>query len=109
MITISETAHNKIKNHLEKRGTGLGVRVSVKKTGCSGYSYVLDYVDTTNDSDIVYEQNGYNLYVDNKSEAYLKGMNIDYKKEGLNESFVFDNPNAEEYCGCGESFTVRSI
>lgn len=106
MITVSDTAHNKIKHHLTKRGSGLGIRVGVKTTGCSGLAYVLEFVDSPIDTDKVYEQDGYNLYVDPKSEVYLTGMVIDYKKNGLNEGFEFNNPNAKDYCGCGESFRV---
>lgn len=106
MITVTETANNKIKRHLEKRGKGLGIRIGVKTTGCSGLAYVLEFVDKPNDEDILYPQDAFNVYVDPKSQVYLNGMVIDYKKNGLNEGFEFVNPNAKDYCGCGESFRV---
>ncbi len=106
MLTLTEPAHEKIIKHLTKRGKGLGIRIGVKTTGCSGLAYVLEFVDTANEEDIKYEQDGYAVFVDPKSHVYLNGMTIDYKKNGLNEGFDFGNPNAKDHCGCGESFRV---
>lgn len=106
MITISNEAHTKITKHLAKRGSGLGIRIGVKTTGCSGLAYVLEYVDNPIDTDLALMQEGFTVYVDSKSSVYLKGMHIDYKKNGLNEGFEFSNPNARDHCGCGESFRI---
>lgn len=108
MITITETAANKIKQQLEKRKKGLGVRVGVKTTGCSGLAYTLEYVDesSNNEHDNLFESFGVKVYIDSKSLVYLNGSVMDYLKKGLNEGFEFINPNEKDRCGCGESFTV---
>lgn len=106
MITLTNEAHTKITKHLAKRGAGLGIRIGVKTTGCSGLAYVLEYVDNPIETDLLYPQDGFNVYVDKKSSVYLIGMNIDFKKNGLNEGFEFGNPNAKDHCGCGESFRI---
>ena len=106
MINITEIASKKVQQTLAKRGKGLGIRVGVKTTGCSGLAYVLEYVDKPNPEDISIDCNGCNLYVDPKSCAYLQGMTIDYVRNGLNEGFQFVNPNASRTCGCGESFAI---
>ena len=106
MITLTKDAEEKIKQHLLKRESGIGIRVSVKTTGCSGLTYVLDYVDTAKDMDITLDQDGFVLFVDPKSVEYLKGTIIDYVKKGFDSKFSFINPNATDYCGCGESFTI---
>lgn len=106
MITITEQAKNKIKNQISKRGKGLGIRVGVKTTGCSGLAYKLEFVDNEVAEDIKVDCDGCNLYIDPKSCPYLKGMTIDYVKNGLNEGFEFKNPNEKDKCGCGESFRV---
>ena len=106
MITLTEQASRKIKNQIVKRGKGVGIRVGVKTTGCSGLAYVLEFVDVQLDSDQCFECNGCNVYVDPKSMAYLNGMQVDYARNGLNEGFVFGNPNERDRCGCGESFRV---
>jgi len=106
MITLTKHAEEKIKQHLSKRGSGIGIRVSVKNTGCSGLSYVLDYVDTAISTDITLAQNGFVLFVDPKSVEYLKGTIIDYLQKDFDSKFSFINPNATDYCGCGESFTI---
>lgn len=107
MISFTDTARTKIKRLLEKRG-GVGIRLAVKTTGCSGLAYVLEYVDANpGDSTIInYAQPDFCVLVDKKHEVYLDGMNVDYVRQGLNEGFEFSNPNARDYCGCGESFRV---
>jgi iron-sulfur cluster assembly protein len=106
MISITDTANKKIKQTIQKRGKGLGIRIGVKTTGCSGLAYVLEYVDQIVPDDIVIACDGCNLYVDPKSCAYMQGMTVDYVRSGLNEGFEFKNPNERDRCGCGESFRV---
>jgi len=106
MITVTTTASKKIQQTIQKRGKGLGVRVGVKTTGCSGLAYVLEYVDDPNEYDIKVDCNGCSLFVDPKSSAYIQGMVVDYVRNGLNEGFEFSNPNERDRCGCGESFRV---
>jgi iron-sulfur cluster assembly protein len=106
MISLTEQASNKVKQTLSRRGKGLGVRVGVKTTGCSGLAYVLEYVDSPQEHDIKIDCNGCTLFVDQKSSPYLQGMTIDFVRNGLNEGFEFKNPNARDHCGCGESFRV---
>jgi iron-sulfur cluster assembly protein len=106
MISVTETAAKKILGNLTRRGQGLGIRLGVRTTGCSGLAYVLEYIDTINPEDITFEQDGFVVVVDPKSSAYLAGVEIDYVRQGLNEGFEFNNPRAKDYCGCGESFRV---
>ena len=106
MITITDKASNKVKQTLTKRGKGLGIRIGVKTTGCSGLAYVLEYVDNPLIEDVKIDCDGCALYVDPKSCAYLQGTTIDYVRNGLNEGFEFSNPNERDRCGCGESFRV---
>ena len=106
MITVTETASKKIQQTIQKRGKGLGIRVGVKTTGCSGLAYVLEYVDTPTEHDMKIDCNGCSLFVDPKSSAYMQGMIVDYVRSGLNEGFEFKNPNERDRCGCGESFRV---
>ena len=106
-ITLSETATRHVLSYLNKQGNARGIRLSVKKTGCSGLSYVVDYVDAPMGEDIVLPlTNAYLICIDRISYPYLKGMQIDYVQQGLNHKFVFNNPNQTGQCGCGESFTV---
>lgn len=106
-LTISQTAADRVKNFLSKRGKGIGVRLGVRTSGCSGMAYVIEFVDTINESeDEVFNSHGVSIVVDKKSLVYLDGTEIDYTKEGLNEGFKFTNPNESDRCGCGESFTV---
>lgn len=105
-ISLSEAAAKHVQSQLEQRGSGLGIRVGVKTTGCSGMAYVLEFVDEIDTNDHVFEGHGVSLYVDPKSLAYIDGTQMDFVKEGLNEGFEFKNPNAAGECGCGESFTV---
>jgi iron-sulfur cluster assembly protein len=106
IITVTETASKKIQQTIQKRGKGLGIRVGVKTTGCSGLAYVLEYVDEPSEYDIRIDCEGCNLFVDPKSCAYMQGMTVDYVRTGLNEGFEFSNPNERDRCGCGESFRV---
>jgi iron-sulfur cluster assembly protein len=105
-VTLTDSAINHIKEQLSSRGKGVGVRLAVAKTGCSGYSYVFDYVDEICESDKSFIVADLNIFIDKKSYPYLKGVAIDYQKQGLNHKFVFTNPNQTGECGCGESFTI---
>jgi len=108
MITFTEKATNKIKQTLNKRGKGLGIRIGVRTTGCSGLAYMMEYVDKYESEAGVtnFAQHDFIVLVDEKSLAYLNGMNVDYVRNGLNEGFEFGNPNERDRCGCGESFRV---
>jgi iron-sulfur cluster assembly protein len=106
MISLTHQANQQVQKVLSKRGKGLGIRVGVKTTGCSGLAYVLEYVDLPKSEDIKVECDGCFLFIDPKSCLYLDGMTIDYVRTGLNEGFEFMNPNAKDHCGCGASFTV---
>lgn len=106
MISATNNAINKIKSNIEKRGKGLGIRVGVKTTGCSGLAYVLEYVDNPVETDLTFTFNDVSVFVDPKNKPYLQGITIDYVKQGLNEGFEFINPNEKDRCGCGESFRV---
>ncbi|TRY31109.1 iron-sulfur cluster assembly protein IscA [Aliiglaciecola sp. M165] len=105
-IKISDAAAQRARSFLENRGKGLGLRLGVKTTGCSGLAYVLEFVDDLNPDDEVFEDNGVKIIIDGKSLVYLDGTELDFAKEGLNEGFLFNNPNANGECGCGESFNV---
>ena len=106
MITLTEAAALHVQKSLAKRGKGVGVRLGVKTTGCSGLAYQLEYVDALAPEDVVFDQHGVKLMVDPKSLAYLDGTELDYVREGLQEGFKFNNPNERDRCGCGESFRV---
>ncbi len=105
-ITLSQAAATRVKAFLDNRGKGVGLRLGVKTTGCSGMAYVLEFVDDLNEEDSVFEDQGIKVIIDAKSLVYLDGTELDYVKEGLNEGFEFNNPNAKSECGCGESFNV---
>ncbi len=105
-ITMTEAARNHVRRYLESRGRGIGIRLGVKTTGCSGLSYVLEFVDDLQEGDEVFDSEGVKIVVDGKSLVYLDGTELDYAKEGLNEGFQFNNPNVSAECGCGESFHV---
>lgn len=105
-IKVSDAAANRAKTFLANRGKGVGLRLGVKTTGCSGLAYVLEFVDELNSDDQVFEDNGVKIIIDAKSLVYLDGTELDFAKEGLNEGFSFNNPNANGECGCGESFNV---
>ncbi|CAG9296087.1 iron-sulfur cluster assembly protein IscA [Celerinatantimonas diazotrophica] len=105
-ITVTEAAANHIGNYLQNRGKGLGIRLGVKTSGCSGMAYVLEFVDELSDDDQVFPSHGVKVVVDEKSLVYLDGTELDFVKHGLNEGFEFKNPNIKDECGCGESFNV---
>jgi iron-sulfur cluster assembly protein len=106
MITLTELAARKVQQQLAKRGRGVGLRVGVRTTGCSGLAYVLEYVDQPQPEDHCIDCADCKIFVDPKSCVYLQGLTIDYKRNGLNEGFEFINPNERDRCGCGESFRV---
>ena len=105
-ITLTEAAARHVQRYLVKRGKGLGVRLGVKTTGCSGLAYQLEYVDAVAQEDVVFEGHGVKVLVDPKSLAYIDGTELDFVRDGLNEGFRFNNPNERDKCGCGESFRV---
>jgi iron-sulfur cluster assembly protein len=105
-ITLTEAAAARVSAFLANRNKGVGLRLGVKTTGCSGMAYVLEFADAANPDDLVFEDRGVKVLVDPKSLIYLDGTELDFAKEGLNEGFKFNNPNVKDSCGCGESFTV---
>ncbi|CAH0532855.1 Iron-binding protein IscA [Vibrio stylophorae] len=105
-ITMTEVAAQRVQAFLTNRGKGIGLRLGVKTSGCSGMAYVLEFVDELNEDDQVFEMHGVKVIVDAKSLVYLDGTELDFAKEGLNEGFQFNNPNVSSECGCGESFHV---
>lgn len=105
-ITLTERAAQHVKKHLTLRGKGIGVRLGIRTTGCSGLAYKLEYVDQIETDDQVFDYFGVKIIVDTKSLIYLDGTELDFVREGLNEGFLFQNPNAKDECGCGESFRV---
>ncbi len=105
-ITLSDAAAERVTRFLTNRGKGVGLRLGVKTSGCSGMAYVLEFVDEVTDEDQVFDDKGVKVIIDAKSLAYLDGTELDFVKEGLNEGFKFNNPNVKDACGCGESFTV---
>ena len=105
-ISISEAAARHVTRYITKRGKGVGVRLGVKTTGCSGLAYKLEYADEIAPEDVVFEDNGVTVLVDPKSLAYIDGTQLDFVREGLNEGFRFVNPNERDRCGCGESFRI---
>lgn len=105
-ITLTEAAATHVKDYLSKRGKGVGLRLGVRTTGCSGMAYVLEFADEVAANDSVFEDNDVKVIVDEKSLVYLDGTELDFGKEGLNEGFKFNNPNVKDECGCGESFNI---
>lgn len=105
-ISMTAAAADHVRRHLKNRGKGVGIRLGVRTSGCSGLSYVLEFVDETQPEDEVFEFNDVKLLVDPKSLLYLDGTELDFVRDGLNEGFSFNNPNVKEACGCGESFHV---
>jgi iron-sulfur cluster assembly protein len=105
-VTLTERAASRVQSFLSNRGKGVGLRLSVKTSGCSGMAYSLEFADEIDTDDLTFESHGVKLLVDAKSLAYLDGTELDYAKEGLNEGFKFNNPNVKATCGCGESFSV---
>ena len=105
-VTLTEAAAHRVRDFLDKRGGGVGMRFGVRKSGCSGFAYVVDFADEVETNDEIYESNGVNVVVDGKSLPFVDGTEIDFRREGLNEIFVYDNPNVKSECGCGESFGI---
>lgn len=105
-ISLTTAAVDRVQSFLQRRGHGIGLRLSVKKTGCSGFAYVVNYADHVGANDIVFEDQGVKVIVDRDSLGYIDGTEVDFVKQGLNEAFRFRNPNVKGECGCGESFTV---
>jgi iron-sulfur cluster assembly protein len=105
-VTLSEQAAKHVANYLKKRGKGVGLRLGVRTSGCSGMAYKLEFADTIQSDDIEFESFGVKVLIDPKSLPYLDGTELDYTREGLNEGFKFNNPNVKDACGCGESFNV---
>jgi len=103
---MTPAAQERVKSFLTNRGKGLGLRLGIKTTGCSGLAYVLEFVDDLNEDDTLFSIDDVNIIIDGKSLVYLAGIELDFVKEGLNEGFKFTNPNAKGECGCGESFNV---
>ncbi len=105
-VTLSERAAQHVSNYLAKRGKGVGIRLGVRTTGCSGMAYKLEFADEQPEGDEVFQSFGVTIFVDPKSLPYIDGTELDYAREGLNEGFKFNNPNVKNECGCGESFNV---
>jgi len=105
-ITLTESAARHVDSYIAKRGKGLGLRLGVKTTGCSGMAYKLEFADAENPEDMQFESFGVKVFVDPKSLPYIDGTELDFVREGLNEGFRFNNPNSKGECGCGESFNV---
>lgn len=105
-IELTEVAAARVQHYIADRGKGIGLRLGVKTTGCSGLAYVIEFVDEIQSDDEVFESRGVKVVVDRKSLVFLDGTQVDFAREGLNEGFRFKNPNAKDECGCGESFTI---
>ena len=105
-ITLTEKAAQRVEKYLESRGKGVGLKLAVKTTGCSGMAYVLEFADEIPSDDHIFESHGIKIMVDPKSLIYIDGTELDFAREVLNEGFQFNNPNVKDSCGCGESFTV---
>jgi iron-sulfur cluster assembly protein len=105
-ITLTDAAAARVKQFLDNRGKGVGLRLGVKTTGCSGMAYIIEYADALEEGDVVFDDHGIKVIVNPRSLVYLDGTELDYAKEGLNEGFKFNNPNVKDMCGCGESFNV---
>ncbi|MDP3743528.1 MAG: iron-sulfur cluster assembly protein IscA [Methylotenera sp.] len=105
-VTLTTTAASRVQKFLDSRGKGIGLRLGVKTSGCSGMAYTLEFVDEALPEDMIFESNGVKVLIDPTSLVYMDGTELDYGKEGLNEGFKFNNPNAKANCGCGESFSV---
>jgi len=105
-ISLTPAAADRVRSFLHTRGQGLGLRLAVRKTGCSGFAYVINYADDVQPADVVFEDQGVKVFVDRDSLSLIDGTEVDFVKQGLNEAFKFRNPNVKGECGCGESFTV---
>jgi iron-sulfur cluster assembly protein len=105
-ITLTQSAAERVRAFIDKRGSGVGLRVGIKKTGCSGFAYVVNYADEIGDEDVVFDHSGIKVVVDRSSLEYIDGTEVDYVRQGINEAFSFRNPKSTGECGCGESFSV---
>ena len=105
-ISLTQPAADRVRNHLKVRGKGIGLRLGIKQTGCNGFAYVVNYADSVEEDDIVFEDHGIKVVVDPTSLELIDGTQVDFVKEGLNEAFSFRNPNVTGECGCGESFSI---
>ncbi|MCZ6686874.1 MAG: iron-sulfur cluster assembly accessory protein [Gammaproteobacteria bacterium] len=105
-ISLTQSAADRVRSYLQKRGSGVGLRLGVKKTGCSGFAYVINYADVVEENDTVFEDRGIKVVVDKDSLPLIDGTEVDFTKQGLNEAFKFRNPRSTGECGCGESFNV---
>jgi iron-sulfur cluster assembly protein len=105
-VTLTEKAASHVQSFLARRGKGVGLRLGVRTSGCSGLAYKLEYADVVNPEDATFDSHGVKVVVDPKSLPFLEGTELDFTKEGLNEGFRFRNPNVKDECGCGESFNV---
>jgi iron-sulfur cluster assembly protein len=107
MIQLTESAARRVLQQLQARGRGVGLRVGIKASGCSGYAYLLDFAEQAEPDEVVFESHGAKVFVARDALPMLDGLVVDFRNEGLNEVFRFENPNAEALCGCGESFSVQ--
>ena len=105
-LTVTEGAARQVQKQLARRGGGVGLRLGIRKSGCSGYAYVIEYADAVAPDDTVFELHGIKVVISTEALPYLDGVEVDYRREGLNEAFHFNNPNVKASCGCGESFAV---
>ncbi len=105
-VSLTESAAERVRQYLGRRGHGVGLRIGIRKTGCSGYAYTIDYADRVDPADAVFNESGVTVVVDRESLEFIDGTRVDFVKEGLNEAFKFRNPNVKGECGCGESFSV---
>jgi iron-sulfur cluster assembly protein len=105
-ISLTQSAATRVRSFLAKRGRGVGLRIGVRKSGCSGYAYTIDYADAIDADDVVFDRDGVKVIIDPESLGLIDGTEVDFVKDGLNEAFKFRNPNVKGECGCGESFTV---
>lgn len=107
-IELTNKAAQRVEHFLKQRGSGVGLRLGLKRTGCSGWQYVVDFADEVGEDDAVFEDRGVTIVVDNEALPLLAGTRVDFVAQGLNQTFVFNNPNVGEECGCGESFTINA-
>ena len=105
-ILLTESAAERVRRYLDRRGSGVGLRIGIRKTGCSGFAYTIDYADSIDPADAVFDESGVTVVVDSDSLKFIDGTQVDFVSEGLNEAFKFRNPNVKGECGCGESFSV---
>jgi|TARA_R110002095_G_scaffold58447_1_gene50090 iron-sulfur cluster assembly protein len=105
-VNVTKSAAAQVQSQLDKRGKGLGLRLGVRESGCSGYSYVIDFADEVGELDQVFEAHGVKIIINKDSLGFLDGLELDFAREGINSAFKFNNPNVKDACGCGESFTV---